>query len=170
MAILYLDPTSNGSPFQWGGTYADIDDGLRQPTNADSTGIDSSSEGDVAVVNFNNTGNTGTASLVTIWAWADTGYGDIDLSINGSWQNQRSMATYDAATSSWIAFSYTTTADLSTATFAVKFVCGDEEDDYIDAVYLSITYTVTSSYPHGASILMTDTHSIIHPPGSGGIK
>ena len=50
MPIVFLDPDGDLTPFDWNGSFIDIDDGIRDPTVPGTDDIDETTIADVAVV------------------------------------------------------------------------------------------------------------------------
>lgn len=169
MAILYLDPTGAGSPFQWFGSYTNIDDGVRQPTvpnsvNSDTLYIDAFTEGDKATLTYDDPTTAGTITAISVWVYTPNGEGQTELKVNGTSLGNRSK---DTTVSNWDGFDYTgLSIALSGASFITIHSCGSEEDDEIHAVYIEITYTPSAApgvvYPRH---ILAD--NIIMPPWLG---
>ena len=172
MATLYLDPVSDGSPFQWNGSYLDVDGGNRSGGGSTSSGsIQSYSEGDQAVINYGLPGSTSdTISAITVWAYVDGADGrpSVDLYIN-SWQGQRTNSARSSSVGGWSGWEYSYSGTFSSVTgLKSKHVCSSEEDDDIADVYLEITYeAASSSWPIAAAVVATQ-QVIIPPPIFGG--
>ena len=174
MAILYLDPTGNGTPFDgsWSGDYTDLDDGDRSTGGTPVTDyIYSSSPGDQATITFTVPGD-GTPSNYRVWIWADAGKPEIELRLSGTGQGNKTTQDVSGA-GSWYGYDYADTTDFASVTeIAVVVTCGSDEDDEVEAMYLEITYTpggggTQSIYAASASLL--GPSSVIFPPGAGGI-
>jgi len=170
MATLYLDPVSDGSPFQWSGSYLDVDGGNRSDGGSTSSGsIQSLSEGDQAVINYGLPGSTSdTISAITLWSYASSEKPSVDLYIN-SWQGQRANSARSSTVGDWSGWEYSYTGTFSSVTgLKSKHICSEYEDDDVEDIYLEITYeAASSSWPIAAAVVATQ-QVIIPPPIFGG--
>lgn len=151
MATLYLDPTGQTTPFQWSGSYTNVDDGVREPTSpttVDSLSIDNFSQGNECNLTYTAVSTAGTITQVDAWTNIPNGEPEFELFINGTSQGYRSSKT-GLTSNGWAYYRYTgLSTELNGATWKTRHVTGTEEDDEIRAVYLDITYT-PSATPSG---------------------
>ena len=149
MAVFYLDPTGNGSPFNWSGSYANVDDGIREPTvrtSVDSLYVSEFSEDSECRLTYTTpTEIAGTITRLDGWQVAPSGRPDYGIILNGTDLGLRSSIS-TATSNSWYSYAYTgLSVDIAGATFVSRHVCSDEEDDEIYATYIAVTYTPSES-------------------------
>ena len=170
MATLYLDPNADGTPFEWYGTYSNVDDGVRQPTSpltVDSLYIDNFSEGDECNLLYPAPSTAGTITQVDVWTCTPNGEPELELKINSTSQGYRSSKT-GATSNSWVYHRYTSLSiALSGASFVTRHVTGSDEDDEIQAAYIEVTYTPAPASSGVAYCKHILDDSLIVPPFLG---
>mgnify|MGYP003324935127 CR=1 FL=1 len=170
MAVLYLDPNADGTPFEWFGTFSNVDDGVRQPTSpttVDSLYIDNFSEGDECNLLYPAPSTAGTITQVDCWTSIPNGEPELELKINGSSQGYRSSKS-GITSNSWAYYRYTALSiQLNGAVFVTRHVTGSDEDDEIRAAYLEVTYTPAPASSGVASMRHILENSFIAPPFLG---
>lgn len=139
-STIYLDPISDGDIFDWSGSYADIDDGVRAPDTPGGDNIYSSSEGQIARVNVEDIPSTNTtATSVRLWLYSAQGEPEpARIRLGGTWYLEVSQKT--GGSSEWDYFEWNVNIDLSSGLtdngFEIK--CGPAEDDEVPAAYLEV--------------------------------
>lgn len=172
MAILYLDPSGNGTPFDsaWSGDYTNLDDGDRYTDNPPVTDeMYTSNEDAQATITF-TIPSSGTPSSYRLYTWNDQGVPAYELRLSGTGQGNKT--SNDGSVNGWYKYNWAnSTPFASLSEIAVVITGGSDEDDSVEAMYLEITYTPSTTWPpwgYGTTIM--GPSSIIHPPGAGGIR
>tara|TARA_R100001244_G_scaffold77120_1_gene61135 strand:- start:251 stop:832 length:582 start_codon:yes stop_codon:yes gene_type:complete len=154
-ASLYLDPDGNGTAQEWFPfDYTNVDDGARNPTPL--PGVDdcySSTEDEVVEWTVPNiSAQTGTTSVVYIWIYtSQTEPKSANLKWDGVWQTAETTWT-SPNLNDWNRYGWTIVDDLAPGItdIQIRITSGPGGDDSVDAAYIEVIYTSTSSGSPGS--------------------
>ena len=170
MPTAYADPTGINSNSGWSGNHTDIDEGTRAPTTPATDNMYASTEGDSVDVEFGSL-PSGTSSSFTAWTWNDSGVPEFELFIDGTGLGSKSSS--DTGSGSWSGWTWNGAYDLDSVTVELRMVCGSDEDDEVEAVYLEIDYTAGGGggtfVPATAALLLSAGSNVVLPPTSGAV-
>ena len=164
----YADPTGINNNSGWSGNYTDIDEGTRAPTTPATDNMYASTEGDSVDVRFGSL-PSGMSISFTAWTWNDSGVPEFELFVDGTGLGSKSSS--DTGNGSWSGWIWSGEYNLDSVTVDLRMVCGSDEDDEVEAVYLEIDYSPhspTGTIKPAPYLLLNAGSNTILPPTSGG--